>query len=247
MLVLSASLFKSGSAWFLYLVNDMMVSAGYSDNRMIRNKFDLKFIKYDECNIQEPDFEKLRILTTSPVSNYSFVVKTHYPPNEYILKSLSEGKIKATYIYRDPRDVAVSGLEAGKRLRDRGIFERFANLKTMEQAIAWSAGILRKNWEKWAGIEGVLCFKYEDLVKNTVGELLRLANFLEIKVKEDKIKEIIKNHSSKNLKKSNVNLNKYHFNKGKTGRFREVMTEEEIELCNKTFGHYLEKMGYSKI
>lgn len=246
MLVLSASLSKSGSAWFLHLTNHMMVAAGHPDNRMIRKKFDLQFLKYAECNMQEPTSEKLRILTTSPVSNYSFVVKTHFPPNMHILRLFSEGKIKITFIYRDPRDIAVSGLEAGQKLRDRGKFESFGTLYTMEQSIKWTNRLIRERYDKWSEIEGVLSFKYEDLVENTMFQLLRLTEYLEIKVNKDKIKKIIEQHSAENIKKLKVGKNDYHFNRAKVGSFREVMTPEEIELCYKTFEEYLDKMGYSK-
>lgn len=248
MLIISGSLPKSGSAWLFYLTNDLMAVAGYSDTLWIKKKFDLEFIKYDSCNIQEPTEEKLTILTSPPVSNYSFAVKTHYPHNPHVLKLLAEGKIKMTYIYRDPRDLAVSGLEAGRKLRQKGIFNRFGEIYTMKDALFWTHGILRDNWQNWSNIEGVLYFKYENLLENTTAELLRLCNYLEISVKEEIIKRIIDKHSAERLKKTaeNMNSHKYHFNKAKSGRFREVMTGEQIQLCQQIFGDYLEKMGYSE-
>ena len=242
MLLISASLQKSGSAWFLNLTNDLMVKAGFSDNRKIRDKFGLKFIKYDECNIQELTFEKLKILTSSPVSDYSFVVKTHHPPNSHILKLMSEGKIKVTYIYRDPRDVAISGLEAGTILRNRGVFERFGKLRTMREAIEWSKKILVDNWAKWRNIEGVLYFKYEDILIKPLAQLERLCFFLEIQLEDKILINIIERWRQDNLKS---NQKKHlHFNKGSIGRFQELMSSKELNLCKKKFGKYLIEMGY---
>ena len=243
MLLISASLQKSGSAWFLNLTNDLMVKAGFSDNRKMRDKFGLTFIKYDECNIQELTFEKLKILTSSPVSDYSFVVKTHHPPNSHILELLSKGKIKITYIYRDPRDVAVSGLEAGKILRDRGVFERFGKLRTMAEAIEWSKKILRDNWAKWRNIEGVLYFKYEDLIMKPLAQLKLLCAFLEIQLEDKVLINIIEKWKSDNLKSHQKKH--LHHNVGSIGRYQELMSPEEIELCKEKFGKYLIEMGYS--
>ena len=38
--------------------------------------------------------------------------------------------------------------------------------------------------------------------------------------------------------------NVLHFNVGKTGRFRTVMEEEDVKLCNRHFSKYYEKLGY---
>ncbi len=246
MLVLASGLQKSGTAWFVQLTNDLLVTAGYSDNCMIRDKFNLTFLKYDECNIQKPTLEKLNILTSPPVSNYSFVIKTHHHPNQHISELMAQGKIKVTYIYRDPRDVALSAYEAGKKLRSRGVFKRFGKLRTMEEAIEWTCQKLQNCWQEWTHLKGILCFKYEDLLGNTMDELEKLCDFLEIEVNERKIKKIIETHSAEKIKKTKSYTNVYHFNKGKIGRFREEMTEEEIELCHKTFGDYIERMGYSE-
>lgn len=223
-----------------------MVEAGHPDNRKIRAEFNLEFMKFDGCNIQEPTREKLETLTLPPVGNHSFAVKTHFPPNQYVLELLSTGKIKATYIYRDPRDIVISGLDAGRKLRERGIFDRFGKLNTMKEAIDWCYGMVRDNWQRWSNVQGVLYFRYENLVKDTLGELLRLSDYLEIKVKKGAIKKIIDKYDAENLRKSIKEINKYHFNVGKAGRFREVMTGEELESCNEIFGDYIEKMGYSK-
>ena len=196
MLVISGSLPKAGSSWFLHLTNDLLVAAGHPDNKQIRDKFDLQFMKYDECNIQEPTPEKIEILTSPPVSEYTFAVKTHHPPNRHVLDLLAKGKIKITYIYRDPRDTAVSGLEAGRKLRARGVFERFGKIESMQDAIEWSSRQVENNWQRWIQKEGILYFRYEDLLRNPLEELSRLAGYLEIDVPEEAVGKIIGKHSA---------------------------------------------------
>jgi hypothetical protein len=46
------------------------------------------------------------------------------------------------------------------------------------------------------------------------------------------------------MKKKESDSPKLHFNKGQIGRFREVMSEDDLDLSRKVFGLYLKKMGY---
>jgi hypothetical protein len=234
---------KAGTAWYYSLTNDLLKAGGFHDANEIREKFDLhSILKFNVCNVQQPTREKLDILTTPPVGDYTFAVKTHWPPSGYILKLFHEGRLKATYIYRDPRDAAVSAFEAGRKLREKGIFERFGKLQTLEDAVMKTYKWL-KTWEKWHQVKDqALLMRYEDLLLDPLPQLKRLCDFLGIEVENSAITDIIEWWQPEQfLSRDDIHL---HFNKGKIGRFRETMGEKELELCSEKFGPYLPKMGY---
>jgi hypothetical protein len=171
----------------------------------------------------------------------SFVLKTHSSPTRS-LKTLAAGNIlKSTYIYRDPRDVAVSAFEHGQELRQQGHTHSFASLYTIEDAILATRGWL-SIWEAWATLPNTAIFRYEDLIKDTIGELRRLVEFIGLEIPSKSLLEVIATYQPKN--QSDPSAKGLHFNKGVSGRFRQVMTPKEIDFSINTFDHFLIQMGY---
>lgn len=244
MLILSASLPKSGSAWLLNMTNDLLMTAGFSDTRIVRDRYGLDFIKYDEFNIQQPTAAKLNILTSPPVNAHTFVVKTHFPPNRQIIDLLEAGKLKITYIFRDPRDITLSLLDTGKKLRQRGTFHRAGSLFNLQDAIAFCRKRLRNNWLAWRRIEGVFFIKYEDLVSDTQDQLRRLCEYCQIRIERAQLREIVRHHHADRIRKS-TDKHHYHFNKGIVGRFNQEWNAHDIHVCNTAFDDFLKKMDYS--
>jgi len=244
MIILSAGLPKSGSAWYFHMTNDMVRAAGFHDANEVKEQFNLHTIlKFDTCNIQEPTPEKLQLLIAPPLNEYTFTVKTHFPPDSTLLDYMARGRIKATFIYRDPRDIAVSGYEAGEKLRQRGIKNRFAKLTSMKNAIYWAEEWLKRSWEKWKPVEGVLFVRYEDLIEHSTKELKRLCEFMDFHVETETLERIFDRWSASKMKSEPQQM--LHFNKGSAGRYRTVMSPEELELCSERLGSYIEEMGYT--
>jgi hypothetical protein len=246
MIVLSVGMPKAGTAWYFNLENDVLVAAGYQDARVIRKTYGLhSILKYNTCNIQEPTPEKLELLTSHPICNNTFVVKTHHRPTEYLLQLIARGAIKPTYIYRDPRDVAISGFEEGQKLLNNGRKHRGVNkLRNIEDAILWSESWLIRSWKEWKNVKEALVVRYEDLLTDTLNELKRLCFFLRIELQIDVLINIIDRWKPERIRCSGKG--DLHFNKGTTGRFREIMSQKELNLCKKKFGEYLPEMGYSE-
>ena len=153
------------------------------------------------------------------------------------------GRIKTTFIYRDPRDMSVSGYEAGVNLRQRGIKDRFAKLTSMKNAIYWAEKWLKRSWEKWKSVEGVLFVRYEDILEHSTKELKKLCEFMDFHVETKTLERISERWRAGKMKSEPQQM--LHFNKGSAGRFRTVMSPEELELCSELLGPYIEDMGYT--
>lgn len=243
MIILSAGLPKSGSAWYFRITNEAVQAAGFQDANEIKERFNLhNILKFGTCNIQEPTSEKIRLLTTPPIDNYTFAVKTHFPPNSTLLNYMAQGRIKTTFIFRDPRDMAVSGYEAGQKLRKTGRRDLFAKLTNVKEAIYWAETWLKRSWEKWRVAEGVLFVRYEDLLAHPMVELKRLCEFMNFNLDPTTLDQILDKWSADRVKSAPKQI--LHFNKGTSGRYRTAMGPGELKLCRERLGPYLKDMGY---
>jgi hypothetical protein len=242
-IIFSVGMQKSGSGWYFNLTNDLLIAAGYQDVRDICKKYRLSSIlRQYNCNIGKPNFVKLGLISIPHLLGNTFVVKTHSNPTMTLRFLLSRGIMKATYIYRDPRDVAISAFEHGQKIRNMGENHSFAKLQTMESAILYTSNLLI-TWDKWMECRHVLKVRYEDVLADPVSELKRLSEFLSLDVSTIDIPAIVAKYHNDQLDCTLAGA--LHFNKGIAGRFNDVMSDRERSLCNKHFGSFLGRMGYS--
>ena len=101
MIVFSAGMQKSGTAWYFNLTNDLLSKAGYQDTRSLRDRFGLNdFLLHHNCNIGELCGSKLKHLEALHNAGFTFAVKTHSGLTEKLKELIKKGVAKITYIYR---------------------------------------------------------------------------------------------------------------------------------------------------
>lgn len=162
------------------------------------------------------------------------VIKSHNFSTE--VKALVEaGKARVVYVYRDLRDVAVS------------LANKFSN--STDSAIS-ALGHELNSYYLWAGTDKIIVSRYENMTNDLYGEVLKIANYLEVKVSSDlaktisnklevnqqkqRIKEL---ENSSHVIKSSDNdvydpvsqLHNNHINSGKWGQWKESLSKEQIE------------------
>ncbi len=242
MLVLSAGMPKSGTAWYYNMTNDLLrIAKGYNA-QSIRDRFQLdSILKGANCRLDSPTFLRLTRLSVPSLLQKSYVVKTHCRLNPAINFFTNTKLVKATFISRDPRDVVLSALDHGELARQKGKDLAFATLENVESSIESTCRWLTI-WDSWTQCKNALTVRYEDLVANPVDELKRLVKFLQLDLPTETLESIADAYRPDSLRQNQTH--RFHFNKGIVGRFREVMTEQEIELCNQRFQPYLTRMGY---
>lgn len=243
MIVLSAGMPKSGTAWYFNLTNDLLVAAGYSDIRQIRERYRLQsVIRNQNGLIGRPNRYQLARLLVPHLLGERFVVKTHHYPTRGMRLLMSLQIMRPTYIYRDPRDAAVSALEHGERIRTAGQNHTFAELKSIEDVTRWLKHGPLKKWRQWIRRRDTLFVRYEDLLANPVGELERLAGFLSINISTELLSAIVARYEPASL---DPELRKrLHYHKAVSGRFKQVLKPEHLELMRRELGEYVVEMGY---
>lgn len=245
MIVISAGMQKSGSAWYFNMTNELMVRAGLSDVHDVRDRYRLGWLmRHRNCNIGWMGPHKLLPLLLPHSRGHEFVVKTHRGPTTTFRLLERRGVLRATYICRDPRDVVMSALDHGAKLRAEGRrWRNFARLRTFDHALVFVAKLLR-TWSAWADSDGVLLVRYEDLLADPTAELERLVAFLDLDVDADDVAEVSRRYRKDNVarREDAVHL---HLNRGVAGRYAEVMTDAQIRQAEEAFGPMLTRMGYA--
>ncbi|MCI0590126.1 MAG: sulfotransferase domain-containing protein [Gammaproteobacteria bacterium] len=244
MIVLSAGMQKSGTGWYFNLTNELLVAAGHQDVRQVKQRYRLESVlRHYNCNIDEPTPAKLARIAIPHLLGYSFVVKSHSRPTPFLRLLISGGVMRPTYIYRDPRDVALSAFEHGQQMRSQGEHHSFARLETVKAAVRYAADLLEA-WDQWMQCRRVLKVRYEDLLADPIGELQRLAGFLSLALPTRDMERIVAKYSMEG--DNGDQPEGLHFNQGEVGRFRQVFSSEELAVCQAYLGSHPQKMGYAE-
>jgi len=240
-LIVAIGMPRAGSGWHYNLVHDLVVAAGGHDARVIRRRYLLKRILTEvNCNIGAFTPNRLLPVMVPPLFNQSYVIKAHAGPTSLALRLVKNGMILPLYIYRDPRDALLSAYEYGRRKRDAGRRGAFADLNSIESAIEFMVEYVEIS-KSWLACQQALHTRYEDLVLNYVTEANLIVDFLGLSHQDEAIKLVIHKYHPE---QGRADQRGTHFVKGKLGRYREKLTDDQQRLCLKSFGNYLEMMGF---
>jgi hypothetical protein len=153
---------------------------------------------------------------------------------------MRRGWLRAAYIYRDPRDAMLSAYDYGRKAVEKGRTNAFSHLVNYNAAADFMLEYLHI-WQDWIDEPDVLHTRYEALRDDYEAEVARLVRFLDIDPDASEIDSVIERYRPKGAARDERGM---HFNKGRTGRFRQVLNDEQQKDLAVRFGGYLEKMGY---
>ncbi len=240
-LIISVGMPRAGSGWYYNLIHDLVVASGGQDAHWIRKRFFLAPILTEvNNNIGAFTLKRLLPVMVPALLGNEYVIKAHAGPSPLVLQLISSRKMKALYIFRDPRDALLSAYEYGRHKREAERTGAFSNLETIEDAIVFMEAYV-KIAESWLACTEVFHTCYEDLLQNYDREIEKVIAFLNLKMMEEKINLVIdKYHPNK----GSIGQVGTHFVKGKIGRYREKLTDSQKQMCIDRFGHFLVKMGY---
>jgi hypothetical protein len=244
MIILSAGMGSAGSGWYFNLTNDLLIASGERDVRQLRDELGLGDILFTKncANDLRRKGDVDRLVAVAAMGN-TFVVKSHKPPSRLFRRLQRTGRVKATYIYRDPRDVVVSVFERGAEARSRGRRSAFARFRTIGQVILWVRLRLLWVYSAWVRCPGTHIVRFEDLRADPLHEMRRLATFLGIEADEGAMQAIVDAYAGDGMQKKAGS----HYRSGGGGRRRDKLSPRQLSLCNWLFAPYLRRMGYEGI
>ncbi len=241
MLIISAGMQKSGSAYIYNLINDILIISGGKDTREIKEKYKLnKLMKWHNNNIGRLYFWRLIKLVRISSKEGQYVVKTHKGPTLFHNLLLKGGFLKTIYIYRDPRDILLSVQDYGKKIIESGSHHTFAELVDFDDAFRAIKKWL-KVYKLYKQSKGVLLIRYEDLLNEPKLTMEKISHFLNVGISEENIERILIKYDRKN---PNANKKGLHFNKAITNRYISELTPRQIERFKLEMGDIIEDMGY---
>lgn len=243
MIILTVGMPRAGSGWHYNLTKALMATTGAADAQDIRQRFRLQSILTEvNCNIGVLSPRRMAMVMIPSLLGSTFVIKAHSGPTTVASQLIRLGQLKVTYIYRDPRDALLSAYEYGRRAVEKGHPNAFSHLDSIEKAIEFMQEYV-DDWSDWISCERCHHVRYEDLKTNYLAETTRLAKFLGLDSSAPDVAQAIQQFQPEKAKTEQQGV---HFFKGVSGRFREGLTPAQQEMCWKSYGPTLIKMGYSK-
>lgn len=243
MILISAGMPKAGTGWYFNLTNSLLAEHGGADVRAVRDRSGLlravTKAADGNCSMAKLRAHRMAALVAVDLRHRDFTVKTHSPPTPSARLLLRSGLAKATYCYRDLRDVALSIVDHRAKLGDR--VEGRVGGATLEQSVEFAVNLIDA-YRAWSSVPGALMVSYEDLRTDPQREIHRLAQHLGIALEDDEVVRLLEAHAPG--QGSADWQDGLHFNRGEVGRFREAMTEAQLAHANRVLGPLLAEMGY---
>lgn len=243
MIIVAASMLKAGSSWFFNLINDLVNEAGYQDGREMRRRFRLQaFLSASDCTSRTLRVHRLAAISIPHWFGNTYTIKTAGKPTPAVRAAIDIGVVKAAFIQRDPRDVALSLFDHGEWIRREKIPSRtgFGALTSIEKAMD-VALYYAQLWKMWEESGRALLVRYEELLEDPYKQMVRVSAHIGISVPEGKLREIIERYQISNRDNWKHDL---HFNVGRAQRWKERLSPEQQQKAVELFGQYLPLMGY---
>jgi hypothetical protein len=240
MIYLVASMQKAGSTWVLAMINDLIIKQGGSYFGDVRKRFRMGwFVRPSGLMPSIHPLAGLHLLITQAAGRV-FALQTYSKPNLTVKTFMKMGFFKPIYLFRDPREVARSMFEHGKRIREQKLQSdtTWDQLETIEDSIRYTATFMNA-WRQWMAMPKVLTSTYEKLRQDTVGEMIKICGHLELSATPDVIEKVVARYHPSSATETDT-----HPDKAGAASWKKVMTPEQIDLCHQLFGSTIEAMGY---
>ena len=179
MLVISYGITKSGSTLAFELVKRALINSGHPQDRLS----DEVVAPGHKINfIESVSPERIQKLDREIGDDRIIVVKAHTGLNRetftYLDPLCAEGRLKVQAIFRDPRDVCLSMIDAGRNARANGL-SAFAEIRDMSDAIE-SVERQLSNLRRWGAVSNALLISYDAAAFDTDTAITSIENYLGI-------------------------------------------------------------------
>lgn len=227
MLIISYGQPKSASTFMVNLLKRACAAMGSEQEQLKDRVFVGDLSKYRNFL---RDIDALREISLSIGQDDYLAIKTHGALTRSTRELIDGGKAVAFLSYRHPGDAALSIFEAGARERAAGKSVQFSRLDTHRKAIDSMAGHIRRTTVPWLKSGLAHPFSYQQITQDGETAVQRIANIIGVDgdalLKDEQVSALLSGEKRV-----------YNYNKGVSGRHREVFSSEDLmyleERCGK--------------
>jgi hypothetical protein len=228
MLVLCYGITKSGSTLTFELVKGMLENAGHPQVRLPEPVVN----PGHRVNYIQPITNRRLDDLCAAIGDRLIAVKTHAALLDPIFQHTEElqkrGQLQVIASWRDPRDICLSLVDAGKQARASG--QREFSLMTDVHVAAYEVSSQLQKFIKWASLKGTLTLEYDIVAFSPENAIDCIESVLGIA--SDRGQAIRHAFEEAFTQK----------NKGERNRFRNELTQEEKLALEKRFRIFLQRM-----
>ena len=189
-------------------------------------------------------------------SNKLAVIRGHTWALPNNIDVLDKSELKYLIGVRDPRDKLISEYWHSRNFPRHWANDQ-ANEQTIHEFISYKleSGEFEKetldwirNWLNNRDMKKSIIIKYEDMLNNPTKVLDRIFNFLEFKIEQKKIENIIEKNSFDKItgRKRGKSDDTKFVRKGISGEWKTIFSKEQKALFSKIGEDIIEKLGYQQ-
>jgi len=229
---------KSGNTWARFLVASLL-----------HNQAPMTFLRADEL-IPSVDFRPNKYFKSLPRPR---VIKSHYP--------FDQNYKRVIYIVRDPKDVAVSQYHyqiKRKVLQDQHPIDEWVTRFVAGETCPY--GSWGENVGSWlaarSGNPGFLLIRYEDMIRQTDAELIKIASFLGMTPSAQQIEYAVSQSTADRMRKleqeeagqwdstKDTRKDMFFVRNAKIGEGRVALSAASISRIDSAWGPLMRWLGY---
>ena len=180
--------------------------------------------------VDKPAFDLLNEIAER---NGVIVVKVHCDTAPFLIESLLSGRIKMTFIHRDPRDTILSGID--HHIRSGGTeLPHYSSFEKALEAAHWWAQVA----SHWLASNLPYIVRYTDLISDPNRELAGIALYLGFDLDPQTLEAMVAEERAQRR------YGRHRFNRGELHRYQKEMSQHHQALCRNRFGNLLHTLGY---
>ncbi|ELU15856.1 hypothetical protein CAPTEDRAFT_113373 [Capitella teleta] len=210
-------------------------------------------IPYVELNVPTPDTPSALECQDKMASPR--IIKTRLP-YEFMKQKVEQEGLKVVVLLREPKDTLTSYYHhycIEDIFNFPGDFHQFFELVRQDRLLSGNIFKMSRDWWQAKDLPNVHVVKYEEMKKDTAEVVRRLAEFLEIPLKNKAVESIVENCHIDKMRKAMAEAipdepkleevaNKF-FRKGVIGDWKNHLTKDEEDYVNECVRIYYDPVG----
>lgn len=235
MLVISYGIPKSGSTLAYEILRGILVGAGHPQDVVYNDRLESAEPKRGAKRnfLTRITKERLEDVMSQVPQGRIVAVKTHsaFQPDmfRWLEAQQQERAIQVIASYRDPRDICLSLVDAGERLRQRGQEKSFARVTDLEVA---TGNVERRlvGFRRWAALKGTLRLNYDTVAFEPLKAIEAIDRALGVESDHDRVMRYAFEEAF-TLK-----------NKAKRNRYEDELDDAQKKEMRKTFRKFIKRV-----